>query len=324
MRIVPILFFALTLASCDMLETPATGPVDAAKLAPMSSKEKALLLGADGALQQGNIDAAEKDYLTAVSMNSGYVDGHLALANLYDKQHAYDKERAILERALTLQPSHAFANYLLGKRDLDENRFDEAQKHFDAGLKSQPDNIDLNTGKGVANDMMGNHTDAQMIYLRAARVNKGADLTSLNTNLAMSYLLSGNAQKAIEVLQPIVRQPNAPIVARHNLALAYGMLGRHEDAKRNLKGDLDEPTRMLAIARMREYWNVRGTPQAVPPMRPAIKDSKLAKPAPAAKNALSQEEVGLPSSSALAKAVAESERAKKAAEAAEANDPNAQ
>ena len=62
MRVIPILLIALALTSCDTLGiAPTKG--DAGAHTAMSSRERSLIYAADGAAQQGNAPAAERDYL---------------------------------------------------------------------------------------------------------------------------------------------------------------------------------------------------------------------------------------------------------------------
>ncbi|MFZ4541159.1 MAG: tetratricopeptide repeat protein [Rickettsiales bacterium] len=256
MRYVPFLLLALSVGACDLVDDKAKS-VDAATLAPLSSREQALLIGADGAAQQGNFVAAEKDYLSAIAASTGHVEAHISLARLYEKQQQPAKEQAILERALALQPDNATVNYMMGKVHMDANRYNAALDSFERGLKQRPNDLDINLGKAVSNDMLAQHSAAQLVYARTMNMNPNANLTSLRTNYAMSMMLSGNPIKAIELLQPEVKKPDVPTVTRHNLALAYGMLGRHAEAKKLLNGEIDEETRTLAIARMKEYLGNR-------------------------------------------------------------------
>lgn len=269
LRYALILTLALTLNACAGEETPEKHAVDPHALAPLTSREQALLYSADGAFQQGNFAAAERDYMGAAAITNGHIDAHLALARLYDRQHNRTKERDVLERALTLQPNHPFANYLLGKIAIEEGRFDDALSAFQHGRVNAPDDLDLSAGEAVANDMLGQHQAAQMLYERAMKQNPEADLTNLRTNLAMSYLLTGNAKKAVSLLKDDAKKPTASTVTRHNLALAYGLQGEHEKARALVKGEIDEETRTLTLARLKEYLTSHGQGD-VPPIKPTI------------------------------------------------------
>lgn len=292
MRLIPVLMLSLALAGCELMETNGPiKPVDAATLAPLSSREQALIFGADGAFQQGNYVAAERDYLSAVAASTGHIDAHLALARLYDKQHFPEKQGAILAQALQLQPNHPLANYMIGKLHLEANQYARALEAFQRGRTTHPGDVDLAIGEAVTQDMMGRHAEAQRIYQRVMADNPNAKLGNVRTNLGMSYLLSGDAKKAVETLKIEAKKPDSSQVARHNLALAYGLLGRHADAKAMLNGELDEETRLLAIARMKEYLRERADDTAAPirptineaaaPNEPAVAEKPAAKPAKA-------------------------------------------
>jgi Flp pilus assembly protein TadD len=266
MRFIPVLVLAVALTACEMPEGAASGPVDLTTLAPLNSREQSLIYAADGAMQQGNYAAAERDYIGAMAESKGHIDAHLALARLYDKQNMPAKEKAVLLAATQLQPNHALANYLLGKRYLAEGRFEDARSAFQRGRTTRPEDLDLSIGEGIANDMLGEHRAAQRIYQRAMGLNRDANLINLTTNLALSHLLSDEPKRAVELLKPLVKKPGAPAVTRHNLALAYGMLGKNSEAKKILDGEIDEETRLLAVARMRQYVTDRANDiKATPP-----------------------------------------------------------
>jgi Flp pilus assembly protein TadD len=274
MRIIPLLILAVTLTACDALDAPSASETSASQ--PISSRERSLIYAADGAAQQGNTAAAERDYRAAMNEGSGHIDAHLGLAQMYLKNGQNDQAIPVLEKALELQPEHAFANYLTGKIYLEQQRYDDAVSMFNRGLTTEPDNLDLAIGKGITEDMRGNHAVAQMNYLRAIKSNPNANLTKVRTNLAMSYLLSGEPKKAVDILKNEGTKANAPSVTRHNLALAYGLLGQHTQAKKLINGEMDEATRQLAIARMQEYTSQKGG-GSISPLNATIRDDKSAK-----------------------------------------------
>ena len=284
MRLIPVLITMLALTSCSLVNQEATtAAVDPSNLPPLSGREQSLIYGADGAMQQQNYAAAERDYLTAIADSKGRVDAHIALANLYEKQHLPQKKKAVLERALTLQPNHPLANYLLGKLHLDANEYGAALAAFERGRVTAPDDIDLTIGAAVTHDMLGEHGAAQSLYAGLLRNNPQTKLTIVRTNLAMSYLLSNSPQQAIDLLKAEVTRTDASPVSRHNLALAYGLLGRHADAKAVLNGDIDEETRLLAVARMKAYHRDRMAAHDTPTLMPAITEVEPAAEAPFAK-----------------------------------------
>ncbi|MFM9890928.1 MAG: tetratricopeptide repeat protein [Rickettsiales bacterium] len=272
MRFLSLMTVLALLASCDFPSTGETKTaVDPNHLPPLTGREQSLLVGAQGALAQGNVDAAERDYLTAVGASTGHVEAHLALARLYATQNQLEKQREVLLKALGLQPNHPELNYRLGKLELAQDNYAQALEAFKRGIVGEPNNIDLLSGAGVASDMLGDHAQAQRYYTRAIAQNPGADLSGARTNLGMSYLLSEEPKRAVDVLKDEAKKPVASETTRHNLALAYGVLGRNTEAKALVKGELDEETRLLSVARLREYWNDRSPEKN--PLRPGIHDT---------------------------------------------------
>lgn len=240
----------LLLTACEM--TPQATVVDPSRLPPLTGREQSLLIGGDAALQQGNLEVAEKDYLSAVSASTGHVEAHLALAKMYLAANRAEPAREVLERARGFQPTHPQVNYLLGKIALGQGNPDGARNAFVRGLEREPGNTDLLNGAGIADDMLGRHNEAQSMYLRALQ-EKGVDLSGVRSNLAMSYLLINQPQRAVDLLKAEAKKPHAPAVVRHNLALAYGLMGEHIAAKKVLNHEVREEVRRAGIAKLKAY-----------------------------------------------------------------------
>ena len=251
MRHIALALFAISLAACSMGDAP--GAVDVSTLGPMSGREQALMTTGQAAASRNEFAQAEQSYMNAVAASKGHVDAHLALADLYLKQNQPAKARDVLERAAIFQPGHVAVNYSLGKLYLNENRPADALRVFERGLDTQPQSLDLLSGKGIAHDMLRQHAAAQVAYLRALSLNPDADLAPVRTNLAMSYLLDNKPDKAAELLKTEALAEGASPVTRHNLALAYGMLGRHTEAKELVAGEMSEEERQASLKRLAQY-----------------------------------------------------------------------
>lgn len=263
MRRIAALSVILFLTACDFgPDTPTA--VDTGRLSPMTGREQSLLLAAESAVRQGNMEAAEKDYLSAISASTGHVEAHVALAQLYTRMKQPARAREILDKALEIQPNNSGANYLRGKLDVAMGDYPAALAAFTRGLVNAPGDLDLSNGAGIAHDMQGHHPEAQSVYTRAIAQNKGKNLSAIRTNLAMSYLLSGDAKRALPLLKVEAKNPTASTVIRHDLALAYGLLGDKAAARATLKDISDEPTRIATLARLKEYLADK-TPNKTPP-----------------------------------------------------------
>lgn len=256
MRILALIAATFTLAACGMQTNKA---VDASKLPPLTGKEQALMTTAQVAASQGNIPQAEKGYLQAVGLSQGHVDAHLALAELYTKTNQTSKAEDVLRSAAEFQPNQPRVNYLLGKIYLQQNNPRDALAAFERGLGVQPTNMDLLVGKGIAHDMLREHTKAQVAYQHGINSNPTGDVALARTNLAMSLLLDNKPERAAEILKADAAKDGASAVTRHNLALAYGMLGRHTEAKALLGTDLTEDERQASLKRLAQYIAQRDT-----------------------------------------------------------------
>jgi len=250
----------LALAACA--PSTASGPIDPTSLPPMSGKEQALMAAASGALATKDVGGAIRDYQTAIAHSKGHIDAHVALAKLYLAQKQPANAQPILERALVMQPNDPETNYLLGKLLLNGNQPKAAAELFTNGLKSAPASFDLLNGNGIAHDMLNQHARAQGYYQRAISLHPELDLGMVRTNLGMSYLLANEPQKAVEQLKPEAKKPHASPVTRHNLALAYGMLGKNGEAKPLVAKEMTEEDRKLALERLKKY--IAYEPPAVP------------------------------------------------------------
>jgi Flp pilus assembly protein TadD len=247
-----ILALPLLLAACSS-EPSIPQPVDVTTLAPMSSKELALMAAADGTVRNNNPANAEHDYKQAAAASQGHVEAQLALAELYQSHGELAKAEPWLLQAHGFQPNEPRVNYLLGKLAINANEPDRALGFFQQGLEVDPANIDLLNGAGIAYDMQRENTRAQAMYKRAIALHPKSELAMLRTNLAMSYLLSNEPKRAATELRSIAKKPGASQVARHNLALALGLLGKTTEARSLVSQDMTEEERQQVMARLRLY-----------------------------------------------------------------------
>jgi Flp pilus assembly protein TadD len=128
-----------------------------------------------------------------------------------------------------------------------------ALKHFETGLKLSPTHVDLLNGKGVALDIIGNHDAAQVAYMQAL-AKKPLKSDFIENNLAMSYIMSGEYEAAIEQIKMIKGYKEFAIM-RQNLALAYGLNGQMQKARFWGLKDLSETEFKENLEFYREYVN---------------------------------------------------------------------
>jgi Flp pilus assembly protein TadD len=124
----------------------------------------------------------------------------------------------------------------LARVALRERRLDEAVTRYRKLATAQPENVLAAEGLGAALDLQGKHGEAQTVYRTA--LERHPEVQGLKTDLGLSLTLSNKAREGANVLLDIAGLPDAPAQARANLALAYGLLGNSEAAKRILVADM--------------------------------------------------------------------------------------
>lgn len=118
----------------------------------------------------------------------------------------------------------------LGRARLALGQTDAAAADLDCALAADPDSVAALNAKGVILDARGEHAGARALFARAAQIDP-ADLRVAN-NLALSHLAAGEVTQALRLLQ---QNSAAATPEMHlNLALAYTLAGRRQDAQRTL------------------------------------------------------------------------------------------
>ena len=192
----PEVLYITTHAYSD-LSTRAS--LELARIAPDSYQ--AHEMNAEALELQGNWDAAAREYQAIVKQFPSAPGIHYRLARLYlskpdAEADAGEKAQTELRMELELDPKNAGAEYLLGELARGAAQWDEAIGHLSRATKLDPSFADA--------------------FLR----------------LGMSCLSAGKFEEAISSLETYVRmQPTNP-AGHYHLALAYGRVGRSEDAKR--------------------------------------------------------------------------------------------
>jgi Flp pilus assembly protein TadD len=73
-------------------------------------------------------------------------------------------------------------------------------------------------------------------------------MSAVQVNLGLSLALSGHASQAIDLLRPLALDGNAPARVRHDLAAAYALDGRTEQAAALIRPDMAADQVALAVA----------------------------------------------------------------------------
>ncbi len=142
----------------------------------------------------------------------------------------------IFETALSIDEFDGDARRGLANAYVNLDQPEDALVLYDALIDWDPYDHRAWNGKGVALDMLARHSEAQVAYREGLAAAPGNP--NLSNNLGLSLALTGQLDEAIEVLSAVAEGRADIVTARQNLALAHGLNGDRETARRLATQDL--------------------------------------------------------------------------------------
>ncbi|RKO36230.1 tetratricopeptide repeat protein, partial [Burkholderia mallei] len=207
---------------------------------------------AESALAAGDAELAATLFERALKADPRSLPAQVGLGDAMYQTGELARAGVLYAQAAAAAPDDPRAQLGLARVALRERHLDDALARYAKLNAARPDNIAAAAGLGTVLDLLGRHDDAQRVY-RAALA-RHPDAHALKTDLGLSLVLADRAREGANVLLDIAGLPNAPAQAREDLALAYGMLGNDDAAKRILVHDLPAAS---AEDNLRFYRNVR-------------------------------------------------------------------
>ncbi|MEZ0603887.1 tetratricopeptide repeat protein [Paraburkholderia sp. IW21] len=195
---------------------------------------------AESALQAGDFELAATLFERTLAAHPGSLDAQLGLGDAMYQAGDLERARALYQQAALQTPVRPAAQLGLARVALRQRRLGDATALYRGLLTAQPDNPVVCEGLGTVLDLQGRHADAQAVYRAALAVHP--EVQGLRVNLGLSLVLDNKPREAANTLLDVAGLPDAPIQARQNLALAYGLLGNADAAKRILLADLPPST----------------------------------------------------------------------------------
>lgn len=252
------------LAGCASEPQVQTRPVMSERGADKSTD----LRIAESALDSGDTTLAISLFERTLKADPHSLPAELGLADAIYQTGDLPRAGVLYGKVAAAAPDDPRAQLGMARVALRERRLDDAVARYRGLLQSHPDSATVAEGLGAALDLQGEHAKAQAVY-RAALA-RHPEVQGLKTDLGLSLILDRRAREGANVLLDVAGLPDAPAQARQNLALAYGVLGNGEAAKRILTTDLPEAS---AEDNLRFYQNLRAR-WADPAAAPAPSDAQ--------------------------------------------------
>ena len=210
-------------------------------------------IGGDGASLQAARDAlTQGEAGTSLAIARGVLASQPqnvpALAQSGDAEAALGDRLAATasyKQALVFSPRDVHARLGLGKLQIRDD-LRAAESSFRVVLADAPhDPIALND-LGYVLDLQERHREAQASYQAAMAYDP--DRISTRVNLALSYALSGQPERAEQMLRDVASSASASRKIRLDFAVAQVMAGHDKDAAETLASDLSPADSRSAIS----------------------------------------------------------------------------
>ena len=166
---------------------------------------------------------------------------------------------AVLEQATLAHPGNRALLAGYGRALADNGNFQQA---FDVLSRAHtPANPDwrILSVQGTTLDQLGKHDEARRYYASALKI--VPDEPSVLSNLALSYVLSGDLPKAEEILRKAYGNTRADARVRQNLGLVVGLQGRFAEAETIVKADLPPEEAAANVAYLKQMLSRKDTPR---------------------------------------------------------------
>ena len=167
-----------------------------------------------------------------------------------------DRAVALAEAAVEAQPRDAGYRMLLGQVYLSAGRFQSAQQSFADTLTLDPEREKAALNLALTQIALGK-PDAAKSTLSDYRDKLPA------ADFGLAIALAGDAEEAVRVLEFATRAPDANATTRQNLALAYALAGKWNNARVMAVQDLTAEDADARITQWAQFARPGGAPSQV-------------------------------------------------------------
>lgn len=151
---------------------------------------------------QGNPKGASEAYLKVLEIRPDYLPAHASLVSRYMEGGNLDEAGKQLESMRKVAPSHPQAIYLQAELLYRQKKFKEARDLLQQHLGRVPDSVPGLQLAGAIEYELQSYATAERYLLAALQKNPGLGMA--RRVLIITYLRSGQPDKALGVLQPIL------------------------------------------------------------------------------------------------------------------------
>jgi Flp pilus assembly protein TadD len=177
--------------------------------------------------QLGRVEEAAAEYREAIRLAPGMVDAYRNLGYLEWTRHELGEARQALEEALGLSPNDEYANYYLGRVEMDSGIYPQALRHLEKCKGEWPNDPDFFLRLATSYLSLRRDSDARLAFSHLQKLHL-ADAQSVR----YGALLIASQEKAagLEVFERLRKLHSNAQWTLVNLALAQLLAGEPSDA----------------------------------------------------------------------------------------------
>lgn len=207
---------AISLSACMTLpgQSALTGPV------------------ANPALSSPDLKTRAAAQASAYKANPGDAANAVAYSETLGAMEQHEQQNAVLERVVMNGAADPDVMAAYGKSLIAVGEFARAEQVLAQAF--QPDMPDwrILSARGVANDKLGNHREAQALYQHALRIKP--EEPSVLANIGLSHAFERDYANAEVYLRRSIAQSGTDPRVHQNLALVLGLQGKKDSEKAQL------------------------------------------------------------------------------------------
>ena len=182
-------------------------------------------------LQQGDVDAAEKEFQAALELDPNNADALLNVGAIQQAKGNVSLARHTVQRALQADPNSIGALSQLAEISRDQGQLDEAIRLFEEAMRIDDSQPFLLMGFGDVLQRAGRFAEAERAFLSVLELEP--DSFKARYNLGVTYTNMGRVEDAIaryeEALELEPKHPEA-VLAHNNLGAIFLGQGKTDEA----------------------------------------------------------------------------------------------
>ena len=213
-----------------------------------------LLKTAEKMLRSNDMVSASMLYQRALGTNPESIAALKGMANIAELQEKPQQALQSYREIIRIDGENQSAHLGVAKNLMTLGLYDKAIDQLNKFRGIKGDDVETMNMLGMAYtraEELPNHFDKAIESFQTSLSIDPERLTTRN-NLGFTYILAGRLPEAIDVLEKLVDDPRVTVQHRQNLALAYGVAGRENDARKIALQDLQRPAVEKNIATYRK------------------------------------------------------------------------